>query len=141
MAGQTIAIKLGNLVHVIDQALTYKLLINPQAMTTAGISLHDDDNTNYTVPSGKTFTLLWVLVSAHQTPQTIKVYQNDTADSSATLVDKFIHQAPDVNVPGLQLEWYEAGDLPTFAASKFINVLTSATSGSGQILAVIGYET
>ena len=141
MAGSFVSIQLGGLKYLVDTATdTIITLMNPTTDTAGTKTLHDRTNTNYSVPTGKTFQPLAVLVSSGTlTGTTGQLLYADNADGTTNAVYLAAVACPETILKGDWVGWLPTPTMPSAPAAKFINV-TEAGSSLGFIMAVVGVE-
>jgi len=126
--------------YILDTATEDLIYLHNDANMTTGGHTMNHNNADYQVTGGKTFTLLGVLTDGDLVLNTLKIFQNDTADSNATIVEKFSWASPLITGSEEWKDWIPVVGKPTFAANKFVNCSSTSTSNTGQIFAAIGFE-
>lgn len=96
----------------------------------------ETDGADYQVTAAKTFYCVGLLVLGNSGIGTFTLSQCDAADSATGEVVKIVHTAPaDVTVR----YWLPTPHLPSFAATKFVNIKTSNATNPTKVV-VYGYE-
>ncbi len=104
---------------------------------TTGLSLHDEFDANYIVPSGKTFKALAVLISGNSgSTRILTLLQSDAADG---VVGEIVKDAR-IAIAKTELYWIPLMHHPTFASGKYVNQKTNNITSSAFIALVYGVE-
>ncbi len=134
---QSSVIVIGGQARTIKSNETSKLLTAGLTGTT-GVTLHDPDgNTNYVVPTGKTFKMIGMKLRWGGSTRTIQIIQNDDIDAKASEVGKFYVQERSYPVV---LDEIATPYEPTFTEGKYINHYTSNASAAPILIYIIGVE-
>ncbi len=124
--------------RVIKTGEKVKVLQNPLAMTTTGVTFHDvEDDTNYQVPVGKTLELVGIFQKGGTTARVIKLIQNDDLDAKASEVSKY--SITDWRTSGLSEELAFSDNI-SIESGKYVNVYTNNVTGTLDIMNVYGVE-
>ncbi len=128
-------VKIGNYTYPVQG--TPKVLF-AHTRTTTGTTLHDfETNADYQVPSGKTFTMLGILIQNYTASTTQYIYSSTAADGTTGEVDKmvYVNQASSTTIE-LSSPW-----LPTWAEDLYVTAKIAVITNAPFIRAIYGYET
>jgi len=134
---QTLAsiILIGGFAYTVKSGETPKIL-HGSTVSTTGTTLHDETDTNYQVPAGKTFKAIGGNFLGGLVGRTYNLIQNDDLDAKASQVIKYaiglIQDATNHELP--------LTHLPTFAAGKYINQYTNNASTGPHFITLLGVE-